>query len=243
MSVIDTSANLNRWRTRPLAEKSLFAIGMLLIAIGVPSWGGSLLIAAIMIGVTLWGAKVPVRTWWHAATAPLGFLTIGALTLAFQVKGWEISLAPHGLELTLRLIARSLAGMMCLLFLALTTPAPDLVGGLRRIGVPAEIAEMAMLMYRFLFLLIDTAESMNSAQAARLGHVTYRRHMKSVGLLIVNLMPRALARASALEVGLAARGWHGDLRVLRPERPASPAVIGGIILLEAAVLAIALYSP
>ena len=31
-------------------------------------------------------------------------------------------------------------------------------------------------MYRFLFLLTDTAESMNAAQTARLGHATYARH-------------------------------------------------------------------
>jgi cobalt/nickel transport system permease protein len=113
---------------------------------------------------------------------------------------------------------------------------------MRRLGVPAEIAEMALLMYRFLFLLTDTAESMNAAQTARLGHVTYARHMKSLSLLIANLMPRAFARARSLEVGLAARGWRGELRVLSPVRPASAAGIGTIIALEALVLAIALWS-
>ena len=107
------------------------------------------------------------------------------------------------------------------MFLALTTPAADLVGGMRRLGMPAEIAEMSLLMYRFLFLLTDTAEAMNAAQTARLGHVTYGRHMKSLSLLIANLMPRAFARARSLEVGLAARGWRGELRVLSPVRSAS----------------------
>lgn len=99
---------------------------------------------------------------------------------------------------------------------------------------------MALLMYRFLFLLTDTAESMNAAQAARLGHITYRRHLKSLSLLIANLMPRALFRARALEVGLAARGWRGELRVLSPVRKASGGAIAAILLVELLVLAFGL---
>jgi cobalt/nickel transport system permease protein len=165
------------------------------------------------------------------------------LTLAFQVDvHWHVSLAPHGLELAGRLAARAFAGVTCLLFLALTTPAADLVAGLRRLRLPSEIAEVALLMYRFLFLLTDTAEAMNAAQTARLGHITYGRHMRSLSLLIANLMPRALARANALEVGLAARGWHGDLRVLSPVRPASAAGVCIILAVELLVLAFGLWS-
>jgi cobalt/nickel transport system permease protein len=136
--------------------------------------------------------------------------------------------------------ARAGAGVSCLLFLALTTPATDLVAGLRRIGVPPEIAEVTLLMYRFLFLLTGTATAMNIAQSARLGHSSYRRWMKSLGMLIANLMPRALARARSLEVGLAARGWRGELRVLSPLRKVSVSSLGLIALLELIVLIIGL---
>jgi len=78
---------------------------------------------------------------------------------------------------------------------ALTTPATDLIGGLGRLGLPAEITEIALLMYRFLFLLGDTAMAMDAAQAARLGHVGARRRLRSLGLLIANLLPRSLDRA------------------------------------------------
>ena len=241
MSSLDASANLNRWRRKSLAEKSLLALGMLVIAVAVPSWQSDLLVAALMIGATLLGARVEFAAWWKAMTAPLGFLIVGVITLALQVDGWRIGLAPHGLEQAGRLAASALAGLSCLLFLALTTPATDLVAGLRRVGMPAEITEMALLMYRFIFLLLDTAGSMHAAQAARLGHVTYRRHLNSLSLLIANLLPRAFARAQALEVGLAARGWHGDLRVLSPVRHGSPANFSIILCLESVVLLIGLH--
>ena len=243
MSHIDASAHLNRWRKKSLAEKALLALGMLLIAVCVPSWQADLLVAALMIGATLGGARVPFGVWWTTMTAPISFLFIGVATVLFQVSLWHVGFAPNGLNTALHLGARAFAGLNCLIFLALTTPAADLAGGLRKLGIPAEIVEMTLLVYRFVFLLTDTAEAMNAAQAARLGHVGYRRHMQSLGLLIANLMPRALARAEALEVGLAARGWRGELRVLSPVRPASTAWLAGIVAAEAAVLVIGLWAP
>jgi cobalt/nickel transport system permease protein len=240
MSHIDTSAHLNRWRRKSLAEKALLAIGLLLIAVSVPSWHAALLVAVVMTGATIFGARVPFSLWWKTMTAPIGFLFVGVITLIFQVTFWHIGIAPHGFELAGRVGVRAFAGLTCLLFIALTTPATDLIAGLRRIGVPAEIAEMTLLIYRFVFLLTDTAETMNAAQAARLGHVTYQRHMKSLGLLIANLMPRAFARAQALEIGLAARGWRGELRVLSPVRKASPFGLAIILALEAGILLIGL---
>jgi cobalt/nickel transport system permease protein len=194
-----------------------------------------------MIATTLLGAQVEFSTWRKAMVTPLGFLVVGVITLALQFDGWHISLAPHGVELAGRLAARSFAGLSCLLFLALTTPATDFVGGLRRIGVPVEITDMALLMYRFVFLLLDTAESMHAAQMARLGDINRRRQLNSLSLLIANLLPRAFARAQALEVGLAARGWRGDLRVLTQMRRTSPANIGAILAAESLVLLIGLY--
>jgi cobalt/nickel transport system permease protein len=55
-------------------------------------------------------------------------------------------------------------------------------------------------------------------------------------------MPRAFARARSLEVGLAARGWRGELRVLSPVRKASALNLGIIVALELLVLAIGLWT-
>jgi cobalt/nickel transport system permease protein len=236
MSHIDTSAHLNRWRKKSLAEKSLLALGLLAIAVSVPSWQASVAVAAIMIAATLFGARVSFALWWKTMMPPLGFLFVGVSTLLFEVSFSHVGLAPNGPELAARVGARAFAGVNCLLFLALTTPACDLIAGMRRIGIPTEIAEMTLLIYRFVFLLTDTAHTMHVAQAARLGHINYRRHMQSLGLLIANLLPRSFARAQALEIGLAARGWRGELKTLSPVRHASSSAIGAILVLEAAVL-------
>lgn len=238
MSPADRVAHTNRWRRRSLLEKTALGLGMLILAVALPPFPAAPVIAVVMAAAALIGAAVPFRLWLSCLLAPMGFLLAGAVSLAFQWDGGGFSLAPNGLHLAAGLAARSLAGVCCLLFLALTTPTSDLVNGLRRIGLPAELAEIALLMYRFLFLLADVALAMNAAQAARLGHVGMRRRLHSLGLLVANLLPRALERARRLEIGLAARGWTGELRVLSPRvKPSLPAlaaigvVEGGVLLL------------
>ena len=236
MSPIDRAAQLNRWRHRSLTEKALLALGMLVLSITLPPYPAGLAIIVLMTAAALIGARVPVRVWLACAVAPLGFLLVGAVSLLVQVDRDGVSLAPGGAMAAGHLAVRSFAGVTCLLFLALTTPTSDLIGGLRRLGIPAEITEMALLMYRFLFLLSDAAMAMNAAQAARLGHVSMGRRMRSLGLLIANLLPRALDRAHRLEIGLAARGWNGDLRVLSTPRIVSVYGLGLVLISEGAVI-------
>lgn len=218
---IDRAANLNPWRHRALAEKVVAGLGFLALAVVLPPWPGAALVAVSVTVLTLWGAKVPLRLWLSAMALPVGFMLTGALTLLVQVDGHGLSLAPDGMMAAGGLILRAFAATACLLFLALTTPAVQLLSGLRRLGVPAEIVEIALLTYRFVFLLADAALAMTNAQSARLGHSTARRWLRSTGQVIANLLPRAMDRARRMEVGLAARGWAGDMPVLTLRHPLS----------------------
>jgi cobalt/nickel transport system permease protein len=236
MSPLDRTAHLNRWRHRSLIEKAVLALGMLLLSIVLPPYPAAAMVGVVMTLAALIGAGVPVGVWLACAAGPMGFLVVGAVSLVLQVDGSGLGWAPNGVMMAAGLIARSLAGLSCLLFLALTTPTTDLLGGLRRLGVPAEIVEIALMMYRFLFLLADAALAMDAAQAARLGHSTRRRRLRSLGLLVANLLPRALDRARRLETGLAARGWEGEMRVLSHTPPLS---IPGLALVFSTELVIA----
>jgi cobalt/nickel transport system permease protein len=120
----------------------------------------------------------------------------------------------------------------------MTTPIPDLVRGLRRLGLPVELVEIALLIYRFLFLFADTAQAMNNAQAARLGTFGFKRRIQSLGRLIANLLPRSMAQADRMEKGLMSRGWHGDMTVLSLETPINWGTMTVILTLETTVAAL-----
>ncbi|MEW5726955.1 MAG: cobalt ECF transporter T component CbiQ [Pseudomonadota bacterium] len=235
MTGLDRLAQASRWRTRSLAEKALLSLGLLVLAVGLPPWPGGAVVLAVAMAATL-RAGVPAGEWARAAAPALGFLALGALALAVSLDG-RVTVEPAR-----DLLLRGSAAVAALLLLATTTPAADLVRGLRRLGLPPELAEMALATYRFIFLLADSARSIHAAQAARLGTVGWRRSLTSLGLLVAMLLPRALDRARRLEMGLAARGFDGSLPTLAPGRPASAAGMATVAAVLAVVLGVGLWT-
>jgi cobalt/nickel transport system permease protein len=123
-------------------------------------------------------------------------------------------------------------------FLTLTTPVVAWAPLLRRLGVPQPIVEIMLLIYRLIFVFAEQAVTTSQAQTARLGYNGIRRSLHSLGLLVASLLERSLARMRRLEIGLAARNFDGELRVLQPTYKVSPwrlALIGGALLAVATV--------
>jgi cobalt/nickel transport system permease protein len=241
IGMIDRAASLSRWRRKPLAEKALAGFGLLALAVTLPPWPGAAYVGGAALGLTFLGARVPFGLWLRVAALPLGFLISGAAMLLVQIGPQGLSLAPGGVEAALHLGLRAMAATFCLMFLALTTPATDLLGGLRRLGLPGEIVEIALLTYRFTFLLAEAASAMTHAQSARLGHATNRLWLRSTARVIAGLLPRAMARARAMEVGLAARGWQGDMPTLALAPPASALRLTFIAALLIALVLLTLF--
>ncbi len=221
MRAIDHHAWTNRWAGWHPAEKGLPAGSLLLLTLFLPPLTTAPLVLASMALVTVYGAGVPWRAWFDVLVAPAGFLLAGAPFLAVSLDfthGFDLHLSSEGLWLALITTVRALAAMSCLAFLILTTPVTDWMAPLRRVGVPAGVVELILLIYRLVFVFFERALTGYQAQTARLGYLRVDRSIRSLGLLAGNLFQRSLAQAHRLEIGLAARGYTGELRVLAPER-------------------------
>lgn len=237
MDRIDRLAHDNRLADRHPAEKLLFAGGMLLLALTLPPWPGSLAVVVAVTVAALGVARLPSRDFAAVLAVPVGFIAAGALVLPVSLApaadgSWSVSLSAEGMRAAGLTSLRALAGAECLVFLALTTRAADLVSLLHRVGVPAGLVDVVLLTYRFIGLLADCAARGAVAQAARLGWRGMAGRVRSAGLLAAALLPRALERARRSEIGLAARGFSGGLPVLSRHRP--PAIPA--LALVAAVL-------
>lgn len=230
----DRLAQTSRWRHWPLRDKAVLALGLLALALALQPWPGGAVILAAAAAAALTAGTSPGALL-RLALPPLGFVATGCLTLLIDIGphgfGWA---ADHG-ERAMAVGLRAAAGIASLLLLSVTSSAASVIQGLRRIGLPPEIAEVALTTYRFLFLLLDTASAIHTTQAARLGHVGWRRSIRSTGRLAAALLPRALDRAQRLEQGLAARGFNGTLPTLAPPRSADPKrlplILGALCLL------------
>jgi cobalt/nickel transport system permease protein len=242
MHAIDRHAWTNGWRGHHPGERLLLAGGGLVLALTLPPLTTGPLLCVLMAGATVVGAGVPARAFLGVMALPAGFLLTSAPFLALSLElgdGLHLAYSSSGATLALAVTLRSLGALSCLALLALTTPVAELVPWLRRLGVPAVVVEIALLIYRLIFIFTERALAGQRAQAARQGYSTRQRGLKSLGLLVATLFQRALERARRLEVGLAARGYVGELRVLTPKRPLSRRRLAGTVGL---LLAVALGS-
>jgi cobalt/nickel transport system permease protein len=219
VNTIDRIAYSNGLTGRSAAEKTALALGMLVAAMALPPWPGGLVVLAVMLIATLGVARIPARTYFKLAWAPLTFLIVGVAPLLVSIGfggSWLISLswAPGGAELALRVTLRSLAALSCLFFLSMTTPVPQVLRVLRRLRVPPVLTEVSLLIYRDIWVFVDTVRSIRAAQSARLGYRDLRTSYRSLGMLVATLFGQALQRARTMENGLHARNWQGEIKVL-----------------------------
>jgi cobalt/nickel transport system permease protein len=224
MRAIDHYAWTNRWRDRHPAEKLLPALALLLLTLILPPLTTGPLVLAGTTLTVVYGAGIPWKTLLSVLAAPAAFLLAGAPFLALSLdfsQGFSLHISSEGMWLALATTIRALAAISCLAFLTLTTPLADWIPLLRRVGIPAGLIELILLIYRLIFVFAERALTGRRAQTARLGYSRFDRGVRSVGLLAGNLFQRALEQARRLDIGLAARGYTGELRVLTPERPLS----------------------
>ena len=247
MLATDRHAWTNRWRFIHPGEKALFVAGLLAADFALPAATVAPQVFSAAYLATVLGAKVPGRAFWGVMAVPAGFLLAGMPALALSVNldgvGPLLSLSPAGLAMAASVSARSLAAVACLAFLVLTTPVPDLLRLARRLGLPPALSELAYLMHRLVFVVLERAAAARETQRARLGYRTFSTSIRSLGLLAGGLFLRSLDRGRRLDLGLAARGYQGELRVLGCEPELSFKRLALAALAVAAVVGLALMVP
>lgn len=231
---IDLLAYSNRLRYLPPAHKLGFALLLMAFSYAVT--------VPFQLGIALWlmvwttgYARIPLRLYCQLLLLPLGFwlLSLPALVLDVGVAGataqaavWPgvtvgplyFYLSSQGLQQVGVLLPRMLALTTCLYFLLLTTPFPELLQVLIRWRCPVLVTELLLLIYRFIFVLLATALELLTAQQARLGYATWSIGLKSLGLLVSQLLRRTLENYRQISLSLASRGFTGSLRFWQAKR-------------------------
>lgn len=228
---IDTLAYTNRLRWLPPEHKLLFAIVLLLITyfscvpiqLLIAAWLGIWVIfyAGISVSIYLRLLSVPVGFWFTSLPAFLvNFAPVSHLP-AVTADVWHgvrishcfVYLSLHGIDQAGRLLSQIVASSSCLYFILLTIPFTDILQTLRRLNVPALLTELLMLMYRFIFVLLQIAHELWTAQQARAGYRTWRTSLKSLGLLVGQLLRRTFDSYRRVSQSLESRGYQGEFRV------------------------------
>lgn len=217
ISTIDTLAHTNRWAERHIADKLLWAGGLVVAALVVPVFPGALLVI-VAVAVSASFAGIHRREMVTVLRVPLGFIAAGAFATSISLRtAGGVSLGLGDVHEAIELAVRSAAGTSAAVLLAMTVPMSELLGRSRRVGVPAVACEVALLMYRMIAVGLDRLRWQRVAQESRLGYVGLRRSVRSAALLAVSTFVGSVGHAQRLTIGLGARNFEGDLPVLHDD--------------------------
>lgn len=244
MHPVDSWANVNRWRDRPV-EMVFLAGGLLVLALVLPPIPCGFAILVVSGSAACLGARIPLSVYARALAVPLSFLLAGSVALLFSVGvaeggGLSVSFSREGALTALTVVVRSFSAVSALLLLALTIPIAELLSLLRRWRVPAVFIELMSLIYRLLFVFDATVRSLMRAQSCRLGYVSLRTSYRSLGAAAASLFVRALDRAKRLETGLRSRGYEGELAFLSCRHTPSARALIAIAALHVGLVCLAL---
>ena len=160
---------------------------------------------------------------------------------ALPVGSWYISGSWEGIYHGIQLILTALACVSCLYFLSLSTPVTDIVSVLESWHIPWLIIELMMLIYRFIFLLLEIASSISCSQRSRLGNRNLSTSIKSYGLLASSLFILSIRRASTVYDAMEARCYNGRIHVLKEHHPVRRKEILWLILFEGVLFLITVF--
>lgn len=244
MITIDKLCYQSKLRYVNAESKFAFAVLTLLICV----FSHSIVIAAIVFAatgiLTVHMGGIPFFRYMRLIRIPLAFLILSTFAIllhfshqpqdlfAVPIGSWYLTGSIDGLMYCIQLIATAMASVSCLYFLSLHTPMPDILQVLDTLHCPELLIELMMLIYRFIFILLDASASITTAQNSRLGNRDYKTSLKSFSSMVSVLFLRSFKRANALYDAMESRCYDGRIRVLKESHPPKLSQILGIILFD-----------
>jgi cobalt/nickel transport system permease protein len=192
------------------------------------------LAAGVRASVFLQRMAVPALLAAVAFITQLFWFRQGAPLISFALFGSEVTITAGGVGRGLELAARIAGGMATLLFFSLTTPLPELMRAARFFRCPPVLVELALIMYRYIFLLLEEGGRIRNAERSRLGFVDFRSGLRSSGILGGMLVLRTYDRAERSFAAMRCRGYRGALTAVVPgamQRRDWWALVAGSVLL------------
>jgi cobalt/nickel transport system permease protein len=129
--------------------------------------------------------------------------------------------------------------MCSLFFIALTTPMIEIFAVLKSLYIPESIIELSMMIYRYIFVFLDQAATIHSAQVMRLGDVRLRNSLNSFAMLSSVLFLRSWEQGERLIIAMDARCYNGKLDLMEQTGRAEPKAVFAVVIYLVAVAAIA----
>lgn len=181
----------------------------------------------VMIVTTTLIGKIPLSVFIKLLWLPSTFLGVGVLgiiisyssssmDLLFSISMFHgfLGMTKAGITQGTFVFFKALTATSCLYFLILNTPMIHLMVALKTLKIPVMITVLMELMYRFIFIVMDSANGIYVAQKSRLGYSSYKKSYNALGKLASVLFVRSFIRIDELFRAMESRGYNGEIHVL-----------------------------
>jgi cobalt/nickel transport system permease protein len=194
-------------------------------------YASPLFIALVLSGAVLLLARVDIRTYAELFLVPVWFAVMSAIVIVFITGGeqvfwsWEplpflsLSVSRESINMGFFILCRVIGSMSALLFIALTTPMTDLFMVMRKCKIPEFVIDLAMIIYRTIFFLMDQVQQIRNAQVMRLGYSGWRESINTFAMLCGAAFIASWDAGDDLIRAMDARCYDGKFALLGENRP------------------------
>ena len=226
----DIAQNNNLREINPYC-KLVAGLGAIVLCLVSASFIGPLFIFLVITGAIVFLAGIGARIYAGLFIVPFSFAGLSVALIILITGGSEVfwswsplpwlslSITGESIEKGVLVLCRVLGGTSALCFIALTTPMTDLFMVMRQCRVPAVVIELAMIIYRTIFILLDQLVQVYQAQVMRLGYTTRRESIQSFATLCGAVFIASWDAGLDLIRAMDARCYDGKYVVLGEIRP------------------------
>lgn len=237
---ISEYVNRNHRISRADARVKVFVtVAALIMVLSYHGFAFQLLVASSCLALC-GGLKVPWRVVGLRFTEPLFIVVVIVLLKLFfsgdqilfraSFFGTEITGYRDGLMEGLAIGVRIVAAISVVAVMVFSTSFTDLVAALSWFRVPRGLVEILLYAYRYVFVLLEDASVIYSAQKNRLGYSSFRRGLNSLGVLTGSLILKAFENSQNVTLAMVQRGYNGHIPLLK-HKPFLPAEVALSLLL------------
>lgn len=247
--LLEDIAQESRIKSVNSAVKLILGLGCILICVSSGGFLTPLAIALSISMVTIFIGGTNLQFYLKLLLVPLGFAFLSILVILFVRNSGDIvfsydlfgfltlKITKGSINEGVLVFSRVLGGMCSLFFISLTTPATETFALARKCRVPGFIIELSMLVYRYIFILIEQAEMILSAQLMRLAYGRRKGSVESFGMMAGALFINSWESGERLVDAMDCRCYNGKFALLGDQG----VIPGPALVLSTAYLAFFLW--
>jgi len=230
--LLEDVAQNNGLREVNTTVKLAVGLGAIVLCLLSTGYLAPLFIALVLSAAILLLARIDIKTYAELFLVPLWFALLSAIVIVLISGGehlfwsWDplpflsLSITRESINTGFFILCRVIGGMSALLFIALTTPMTDLFAVMRKACVPDFVIDLAMIIYRTIFILMDQVRLIYHAQVMRLGYSTWRESITTFASMCGAAFIASWDEGDDLIRAMDARCYDGKFALLGESRPA-----------------------